>query len=289
MSIIKKITLNDRCYPQLLRKIPDPPAAIYYRGKIRAEENGIAIVGSRRCSNYGRQATLTIASELAQAGLTIISGLALGIDTCAHQGALEKNKRTIAVLATGLDDESIYPRQNLKLVYQILENSGCLISEWPAKTPGYKANFPARNRIIAGLALATLVIEARQRSGALITARQAKKQKRKLLALPGSIYSDNSKGSHQLIKEGAELVEGSADILKQLALNNGLGFRPQTVKPSTAQETLVLKALKQGPLFIDEIIKITGLSTARACGLLAIMEIEGKIRNLGANHYSIKH
>ena len=163
-----------------------------------------------------------------------------------------------------------------------------LISELPPGTPGYKANFPARNRIISGLSLGVLVIEAKQKSGALITAHWAKKQKRKLFAIPGPIHSSNSKGPHQLIKQGAILVQKADDILKELNLPCSTWNVKQQTKGKTTEENLILEALKEKSLFIDEIIKTTNLPVQKVCSILAIMEIEGKIRNLGNNVYSLK-
>jgi len=174
----QEISINDKNYPKLLKKISDPPKILYVRGKILPEEDCFAIVGTRMCSFYGKQVALEIAGDLAEAGLTIVSGLAPGIDTFCHQATLERKKRTIAVLGTGLDEKSIYPQSNLKLAEKIIESGGCLISEYSPGTSGSRFTFPKRNRIIAGLSLGVLVIEAKQKSGALITANLAKKQKR---------------------------------------------------------------------------------------------------------------
>lgn len=285
MEEIKTISIKDKNYPKLLKEIKDSPEILYYRGELKAEENYFAIVGTRMASAYGKQVVLEIAGDLVEAGLTIVSGLAPGIDTFAHQAAVERNKRTIAVLGTGVDEKSIYPQSNLKLAKRILENNGCLISEYPPGAHGSKFTFPQRNRIISGLSLGVLVVEAKKKSGALITARYAFEQKRKVFAIPGSIYSSNSKGCHYLIKNGAKLVENANDILKELNL-------PQKELSSffegeNEEETLILGALKEEALDVDKIIEKTKLSAAKVASTLAILEIKGKVRNLGGNIYAI--
>lgn len=218
MQEIKTISIQDNKYPKLLKEIKNPPKILYIKGEILPEENCFAIVGTRKCSSYGKQVALEIAGDLAEAGLTIVSGLALGIDTFCHLATVKRRKRTIAVLGTGLDEKSIYPKENIKLAEKIVETDGCLISEYAPGTSGSKFTFPQRNRIISGLSLGVLVIEAKQKSGALITAFWTKQQRRKIFALPGPIHSLNSKGPHILIKQGAKLVESANDILKELNL-----------------------------------------------------------------------
>jgi len=238
-------------------------------------------------SSYGKQIALEIAGELAEAGLTIVSGLAPGIDTFAHTAAVERNKRTIAVLGTGLDEKSIYPQSNLKLAQRILETGGCLISEYPSGTPGSKFTFPQRNRIISGLSIGVLIVEAKQKSGALITANWAKKQGRKIFAVPGPVHSLNSKGPHYLIKTGAKLVENANDILKELNLVLSVSDTDRTVRGENEEENLILEVLKEESLYIDKIIEKTKLSAAEVAGTLAILEIKGKVRNLGGNIYAL--
>ncbi len=284
---IKTVSINDKNYPMLLKKIKDAPRILYFRGKIKNEENCFAIVGTRMASVYGKQIVLEIAGDLAEAGLTIVSGLAPGIDTFAHQAAMERKKRTIAVLGTGLDEKSIYPQSNLKLVKKILETGGALVSEYPPGTRGSKFTFPRRNRIISGLSLGVLVIEAKTKSGALITAQYALEQKRKLFAVPGSIYSSNSKGPHYLIKNGAKLVERTNDILEELNLPKSiLRDRPEG---ESLEENLILGTLKEGALDVEKIIKKTNLSASKVASTLTILEIKGKIRNLGGNIYAISY
>lgn len=288
MDEIKTLSIEDKNYPKLLKKIKDPPKILYCLGEIKVNEPCFAIVGTRRFSAYGKQIALEIASDLAEAGLTIVSGLAPGIDTFSHQATIEQRKRTIAVLGTGVDEKSIYPKSNLKLARKILESGGCLISEYKPGTHGSVFTFPQRNRIISGLSLGILVIEAKKRSGALITAQWAKMQGRKIFAVPGSIHSSNSKGCHLLIKQGAKLVENANDILKELDLPTK-STRSGLVEGETKEENLILNVLKEESLYIDEIIKKTKLDTATVVSTLATMEIKSKVINLGGNIYAISH
>jgi DNA processing protein len=286
MNEIKNISIEDKDYPRLLKKIKDPPKILYYLGEIKDKESCFAIVGTRRFSPYGKQVALEIAGDLAEAGLTIVSGLAPGIDTFAHLAVVERKKRTIAVLGTGLDEKSIYPQSNLKLAKKIVESDGCLISEYPSGTSGAKFTFPQRNRIISGISLGVLVIEAPEKSGALITADYAFSQKRKVFAIPGSIYSKVSRGCHYLIKRGAKLVENANDILMELGIRE-LGIREKEIKGETKEENLILEVLKEGALYIDKIIEKAKLPTAKVASTLAILEIKGKVRNLGGNIYAL--
>jgi DNA processing protein len=283
---IKKITIENENYPKRLKEIKDPPKVLYCLGEIKNEENCFAIVGARKCTNYGKEIAYRIASDLAEAGLTIVSGFAPGIDTAAHKAAIEKGKRTIAVLGTGIDEKSIYPKSNLKLIDKILENGGAIISEFEPGTHGTKYTFPQRNRIISGLSLGVLVVEARMQSGALITANYAKEQGRKVFAVPGSIFSQASRGCHFLIKNGAKLVESAEDILMELGIRKKEVGKKE-IKGETPEENLILEVLKEGALDVEKIIEKTKLSPSKVASILSILEIEGKIKNLGGNIYAI--
>jgi DNA processing protein len=283
---IKSLSIEDKNYPSLLKKIKNPPKVIYFLGEIKEKENCLAVVGTRRCSPYGKEAVSKIVSDLVEADLTVVSGFAPGIDTIAHKTAIEKGKRTIAVLGTGLDRKSIYPRENIKLVEKILETGGALISEFEPGTHGTKYTFPKRNRIISGLSLGVLVVEAKLKSGALITTKYAREQKRKIFAIPGSIFSQNSKGCHFLIKNGAKLVESAEDILKELKMKNLLMRKKEIEEKSSKESSLILEALKEGALNIEKIIEKTKLSPSTVASLLSILEIEGKVKNLGGNFFS---
>src|SRR4030042_4926047 len=203
---IGKITLQDKNYPAILKEISDPPQELYIKGEIINQDKvAVAVVGTRMGSQYGKQIAFDIVGKLAKLGITIVSGLARGIDTFAHQSALENGGRTIAVLGSRLDKNSFFPPQNYSLSEKIAQN-GAVISEYPIGTPGTQFTFPPRNRIISGLSLGVIVIEAPEQRGALITAGLALEQNREVFAIPGNIYEKNSRGTNQLIKMGAKLV-----------------------------------------------------------------------------------
>lgn len=213
---INLITIQDENYPKLLKEIYAPPAALYVRGCLSPkDELSLGIVGTRRLSSYGQQITPIITSELSKSGITIVSGLAKGIDTIAHKAAIENKGRTIAVLGSGVDKKSVYPAINKHLSEQIIQN-GAVVSEFPINTEPLAQNFPQRNRIISGLCLGILVIEAPEKSGAMITAKDALEQNREVFAVPGHILSPNSLGPNNLIKMGAKLVNQASDILEEL-------------------------------------------------------------------------
>ena len=285
MKEIKEVSIKDRDYPGLLKEIKDPPSSLFIRGNIPTEDIFFAVVGTRIPSAYGKQAALNIAGDLAEAGITIVSGLAPGVDTFSHLAAVERKRKTVAVLGTGLDEKSIYPKENLELTRRILENQGCLISEYPPGTHGSKLTFPKRNRIISGISLGVLVIEAKEKSGALITANFAFSQKRKVFALPGQIYSSNSRGCHLLIKKGAKLIEGADDVLKELKLP-GLEKSSPILKEQNPDQNSILEILKEGALDIEKIIEKTELPAKKVASALAILEIKGRVRNLGGNIYA---
>ena len=288
---IVRISIKDDNYPLPLKKIPNPPSSLYLRGNSEClKEICFAIVGTRRYSDYGKEISLSIAADLARAGLVIVSGMSPGIDTFAHLAALEQKQKTIAVLGTGLDEESIYPKENIELSRKIIQTGGCLISEYPAGTHGSKITFPNRNRIISGLSLGILVVEAKYKSGALITANFALKQGKKLFAVPGSIHSLNSRGTNLLIKKGAFLTENANDILAKLGqreLKLPLLFSdPET---DDKENYLIVTALKEGPIGINEIIEKTKMDPKTVISCLTLLEINDKVRNLGNNVYAIKH
>lgn len=282
---IDLITYQDQTYPELLKEIPNPPMALYIRGALApADALAIAVVGTRKFTNYGSRVATDIVSQLVQANLTIVSGLALGIDSLAHSAAMDNGGRTLAILASGVD--SIYPASNRVIGEKILGNYGALISELPLGTPPLKHHFPHRNRIISGLALGTLVIEAATDSGSLITARHALEQNRQVFAVPGSIYNPASIGPNNLLKMGAQPVTSAADILEDL----NLASRQQEIVTSTlvgdnTEEQKILELLGREPLHADQVAKASGLSTATVAATLMIMEMKGKVRNLGANQY----
>lgn len=284
---VKVTLITDGEYPKLLKEIYSPPPLLYYRGNLTClNEFCLAVVGTRKYSSYGQQAAREIVSVLAQNGITIVSGLALGIDALAHQACLNVQGQTAAVLGSGIDWQNIYPSSNRHLAQKIIENSGCLISEYPLGTGPAKFTFPVRNRIISGLAIGTLVIEAPESSGALITAKHALEQNREVFALPGSIYHKNSVGANNLIKQGAKMVTSAQDILEELNLQAATQFIVnQKLIPDSREEEIILKILTKEPLHIDKIAEFSKLKINVLSGLLVIMEMKGMVRDLGGKNY----
>ncbi len=285
---IQIITIKDTNYPKILKEIFTPPALLYIKGNIDNlnQQFNLAVVGARKISNYGKQITPQIVKPLAENGFTITSGLALGTDALAHQVALEAKGKTIAVLGSGIDQKSIYPSSNRYLAQNILDNDGTIISEYPIGTLPLKHNFPARNRIIAGLSLGTLVIEAAQSSGALITAYNALEQNREVFAIPGSLFNQNSIGTHKLIQKGAKLITSHHDILEELNLQEVKNYvSNQKILPETLEEKLIIKNLGTEPVHIDQLIKNSNLPTSQISSTLSLMEMKGLIKNMGGQNY----
>jgi DNA processing protein len=278
------VTLDDADYPVQLRNSPDPPLYLYVKGELLPEDaKAVAIVGTRKPTHYGLTMTHRIAYELASAGLTIVSGMARGIDTQAHRGALAAKGRTIAVLGCGID--VAYPPENRGLIDQIGRSGlGAVVAENPFGTKPEAGYFPARNRIISGLAQGTVIIEAAEDSGSLITAEYAVKQGRQLFALPGNIGSPNSRGPNSLIKEGALLVEDADDILKALRLPRTGGKRtspePAPRIPLTQEEEAVFRHITNEPKHIDMIMTESGATAGKISGLLITLELKGLARQL---------
>lgn len=283
----KKITLSDPNYPKLLKEISDPPQVLYLRGEIKEKDNlAIAIVGTRNYTGYGKKVAEEITSDLVEAGITIVSGLAKGIDTFAHKVALEKGGRTIAVLGSGIDSKSIYPSSNRSLAEKIIKN-GAILSEYPPKTKAQKYFFPQRNRIISGLSLGVVVIEAPIKSGALITANCALEQNREVFAVPGPIYSSTAEGANKLIQSGAKLITDANDILEEL--NLPLVAKKKNFIPQNKEEEIIIKTLNKEPLHLDEIIKQSKLSADKVNSILIILELRGVIKNLGNNYFILNN
>jgi DNA processing protein len=283
---IAVITMNDPSYPVLLWELPDPPPYLYCSGKIEADAACIAIVGSRSPTRYGLSLARQLAGDLAGHGLIIISGLARGIDTAAHQGALDAKGRTYAVLGSGL--ARIYPPENRALAERIRDN-GAVVSEFPVFAEPEPHHFPVRNRIISGISIGTIVVEAAKKSGSLITARLAAEQGRDVFAVPGSTQSAKSTGTHGLLKQGAQLVENAADVLEAIAhmlpAVHPLQYSGPPQPSSQAfpkekldkEESRVLKLLEPYPLHIDEIAKKAGLEPGKTAGILLQLELKGFI------------
>jgi len=277
---IQVLTSNDHNYPPNLKEIYASPPVLYLKGNILPEDQkALAIVGSRKATFYGLRITEELSGKLVENGVTVVSGLARGIDTAAHQGALKKNGRTIAVLGCGLN--TIYPPENKKLAEQIVEN-GALISEFPLHTPPEPNNFPMRNRIISGICLGVLVIEAAKKSGSLITADFALEQGREVFAVPGMITNKQSEGTNNLIKQGAKLVQNIEDILEELGWHYQAeveGTKEDLIDLSK-QERIVLEALNSQPKHLDNILRETKLSFSEVFTALTELEISGLVVQL---------
>jgi len=275
------LTLVDPLYPSALLQTEDPPCLLYVRGKPELLNTpSLAIVGSRNATPQGCQTARAFAKALAASGLSIVSGLALGIDSAAHQGALDAGSpaSTIAVVGTGAD--RLYPARNKELAQAIAEQ-GVIVSEFPLGTPAVAANFPRRNRIISGLARGVLVVEAALQSGSLITARLAGEQGREVFAIPGSIHSPLSRGCHQLIRQGAKLVETAADILEEL----GEGDIAQPDASTTRDTDPILTALGYAPCVLDDLASRTGWPAERLLPRLLELELAQQIACLPGNRY----
>ncbi|MDF2524466.1 MAG: protecting protein DprA, partial [Clostridiales bacterium] len=279
---ISVITITESAYPYLLKNIYDPPIALFVLGRLDENENNIAIVGSRRASPYGLSMAEMISQQLAKCNITVVSGMARGIDTYAHFGALKGGGRTIAVLGCGLD--IAYPYENKDLMKKIEEN-GAVISEYLPGMQPLPQNFPARNRIISGLSQGVVVIEANERSGSLITANFALEQGREVFALPGNINNKSSRGANKLIKEGAKLVIDIQDILEELNLekgtnNNYNNFNEENeikklLHKLDTQERKVVECICQQPLHIDEMVRRTELNIQTLNSILVMLELRG--------------
>jgi DNA processing protein len=274
------VSKDDARFPQLLREISDSPKGLFLRGALE-ERPLISVVGTRRFTSYGRRATSHIVRDLASAGFGIVSGLALGIDGEAHAAALDVGGYTVAVLATGIDDATIYPREHVRLAHRILESGGALISENPPKSPSVKYAFPKRNRLIAGLSPATVVIEASPNSGSLITARLALEENREVLAVPGPIWNATSEGCHHLLKLGAKPCTSADDVIEALHIDRpALVTETRAALPLTADESQLLARLDR-PLHIDQISTLEDASPAMIGSRLSLLELKGYAEHLG--------
>jgi len=287
------ICLGDADYPSNLAEVPDPPAVLFSSGKLEPRDLvSIAVVGSRFASPAGLIFTEKLSADLARHGVTIVSGFAVGIDSAAHRGALKARGRTLGVLGCGLDRN--YPAINADLRGEIIA-SGALISEFPLGTPPLPGNFPARNRIISGLALGVVVVEAAERSGSLITARFALEQGREVFAVPGMAQSMRSTGPHKLLKQGAKLAEGVEDILEEIRpfLRSGSRNAEETPADESAQDIgseaeLVLRAVDRLPKHIDEIAHSIGMPVQRAAAALLSLELRGLVAQLPGKYFICK-
>ena len=281
---IKILTWQDETYPQRLKEIDQPPPVLYIRGEYLPDDLfAVSIVGTRRVTPYGRQITEELASFLAANGMTVISGLARGVDVIAHQTSLKAGGRTIGILGSGVD--RIYPPEHRALAEQIMER-GAIISDYPPGTPPDASNFPPRNRIISGLSLAVVVIEAGETSGALITAEFAAEQGREVFAVPGSILAPQSKGTNKLIQQGALPLLGVTDLMQALDITRMGGQKSaRKIMPSDATEAKLLSVLGSEPLHVDEIRNQSDLPIEKVSAALALMELKGIVRQVGGMKY----
>ncbi len=281
---IKVITWQDSDYPERLKEIDQSPPVLYLRGTFLPEDaSAVAIVGTRRVTAYGRQVADELAAYLGRNGVTVISGLARGTDAIAHQSVIKAGGRTIAVLGCGVD--IVYPPENRTLSEQIAAH-GCLLSDYPLGTPPEGVNFPPRNRIISGLSLATVVIEAGEESGALITATFAAEQGREIFAVPGSIYAPQSKGTNRLVQQGARPLLAVQDVLEALNLTRvNQQNVARRVLPSDALEASIFQALSAEPVHVDEICVLLNQPIEKLSAALAMMELKGMVRQIGSMNY----
>jgi DNA processing protein len=288
---IKVTTLTDPEYPALLREIPDPPPYLYVSGNLDGSPRNIAVVGSRNATEYGLSSTQKLCADLSAFGISIISGMAVGIDTAAHHGALAGRGTTIAVLGSGLNQ--IYPSDNVNLFKRISEN-GAVISEFALNTEPEAHNFPIRNRIISGMSLGTVVVEATLKSGSLITARLAAEQNREVFAVPGSIQSFKSTGTHKLIKQGAKLIENAQDVLEEISAFIDAPKVIQHPDPSrtaerlssmTPEELAVFKLLSPYPEHIDTIVRQTAIEPGKLLSILLQLELKGMVKQLPGKRF----
>lgn len=297
------LILDDGSYPAYLREIADPPITLYVRGDWHGcfERPSVAVIGSRMCSTYGENAAEMLARDLASRGVCVISGLARGIDTAAHKGAIRAGGKTIAVLGTGID--GVYPKENTRLVREILDSGGAVVSQFPLGTPPLKDNFPYRNRIISGLSLGVLIVEATERSGSLITARLATEQNREVMAIPGNITSRNSVGTNYLIKAGAKLVQQWQDVVAELPSDVAAAILPPKIEESNGErESAKRPATPDGlsdneskvwdqlspdePVHMDILLTSSGLSFGDLNAALVGLDIKDLIRVLPGKHYA---
>lgn len=285
-SGIKVLTIFDDAYPELLKQIYDPPLVLYYKGEILPiDARSVAIVGTRKVTGYGKMVTEKFSADLADFKVTVVSGLARGVDSCAHQTVVKKGGRTLAVLGGGLNN--IFPPENNNLAKQISEGFGAVLSEFPPDHPSLPGNFPARNRIISGLSLGVLVTEAAEDSGSLITAKLALEQGRDVFAVPGPITSEYSKGPAALIKQGARLVSEAKEILEELGIDQGQGLRVKDEEKINLSETeqIIYDFLANEGKYVDEICQELRLAAAVVSANLIKLEIAGLVKNLGGGNY----
>lgn len=282
------ITTDEKEYPELLKQIYDPPICLFIRGHLTHAHFNLAVVGTRKFTQYGKQVTEELVSELARHGVTIVSGLAFGIDSIAHHAAIVAHGNTIAVLGSGINKRHIYPSAHMELSERIIDKGGAIISEYPPGTLPNKYTFPRRNRIIAGISLGTLVIEAAEKSGALITAECTLENGREIFAIPQNITSITSTGVNNLIKSGAKLITCAEDIIDSLDLQDIAHYVTNTeILPDSPSEAQLLQILTREPIHVDAMAKRSNLSSREISATLVLMEMKGKVKNVGNMMYVV--
>jgi DNA processing protein len=284
---IQLVTIEDEYYPENLKHIYNPPYFLFYKGDLNACNNHLlAVVGTRKFSPYGKMVVEHLVRDLVKNNFAIVSGLALGIDTLAHFCAIQNSGKTIAVLGSGLDKQSIYPSSNYNLSEKIISDGGLLVSEFAPGILPMRHHFPQRNRIISGLSLGTLVIEAGEKSGALITANLALEQNREVFAVPGNIYSEVSIGPNKIIKQGAKAITCVQDILDALEMAQASSYiDSREIVGENEEEKVILKFLSREPIHVDQLARQSKLDTSLINSTLIIMEMKGMVKNLGGMMY----
>lgn len=282
---IKITTFINDDFPENLKELEGAPAVLYYKGSLAGlKRNSVAIVGTRKMTSYGREVTEKFAGELSNFGVTIISGLARGVDTAAHKACISARGITVAVLGNGLD--TVYPPENESLAKEIVKMGGAIISEYPLGYPALPVNFAVRNRIVSGLSNCVLVIEGAEKSGTLLTASHAAEQGKTVFAVPGQITSPLSKAPLSLLKNGAKIATETKDILEELDMETKVDKeKMEKALPSTPEEAKIIEFLENEPLFLDELVRISGGKTSEISARLTIMEMKGLVRNLGGGKY----
>jgi DNA processing protein len=283
---VRLLTFLEPSYPVNLDHIPDPPAYLFVRGDlVDRDRYAVAIVGTREPTPYGRRMAENLAGELSARGITVVSGLARGIDTCAHTAALEAGGRTVAILGCGVD--RVYPPENFKLAMQIVE-LGAMLSDYPMRTGPESVNFPGRNRIISGLSLGTVIVEAGEKSGALLTAEYALEQNRELFAVPGTVTTPQAIGPNRLIKQGAKLVESVEDILVELESRLEHALKPAPARAAwnlNGVEQVVYDTLGSEPLHVDVISRSASMTVPETLAHLLRLELMGAVRQVAGKHF----
>ncbi|MGE4282507.1 MAG: DNA-processing protein DprA [Clostridia bacterium] len=286
------VTINDLRYPELLKRTYDPPGILYFKGKMpKADVVSVAVVGARKASIYGKNIAEKISSQLAERGICVVSGMARGIDTYSHKGALKAGGETVAILGCGID--IVYPKENEELMYYIIKN-GAVVSEYPPGTFPSQCNFPARNRIISGITLGTIVVEAGERSGSLITADFALEQGREVFAVPGNIDNYYSIGTNNLIKQGAKLVTCIEDIFEELPINPVQYYHTNNIEEDNSllhlglsdDETIIFAHMSGTPLHIDELCRSVGFSVQKIYSILTLLEMKGLIQQIPGKYFA---